>query len=86
LLDFLQKNPKLKVEISGHTDNVGTAGHNLKLSTDRAKAVYEYIIQHDIENARLSYAGYGFSQPIDANDTEEGRANNRRTEFKVVGN
>ena len=86
LLELLQKNPKLKIEISGHTDNVGAAEHNLELSGNRAKAVYIYLIQHGIAATRLSFAGYGFSQPIDDNTSEEGRANNRRTEFKVMGN
>ena len=86
LLGFLRKNPKLKIEINGHTDNVGSAEHNLELSGNRAKAVYEFLVQHDVAVSRLSYAGFGFSQPIDVNTTEQGRANNRRTEFKVVGN
>jgi len=86
LLGLLQKNPKLKIEISGHTDNIGTADHNLTLSGNRARAVYNYLVQHGIAAARLSFAGYGFTQPIDDNTTEEGRANNRRTEFKVMGN
>jgi outer membrane protein OmpA-like peptidoglycan-associated protein len=86
LLDLLQKNPKLKIEISGHTDNMGTAEHNLELSGNRARAVYSYLIQHGIAATRLSFAGYGFSQPIDNNSSDEGRANNRRTEFKVMGN
>jgi outer membrane protein OmpA-like peptidoglycan-associated protein len=86
LLGFLQNNPRLKIEISGHTDNIGTADHNLELSGNRAKAVYQYLLQHDIDKTRLSYTGFGFSQPIDLNTTELGRANNRRTEFKVLGN
>jgi outer membrane protein OmpA-like peptidoglycan-associated protein len=86
LLGLLNENPKLKIEISGHTDNVGSAEHNLELSRNRASAVYDYLLQHDIAKTRLSYAGYGFNQPIDINTTEQGRANNRRTEFKVMGN
>ena len=86
LLELLQKNPNLKIEIRGHTDNIGTEEHNLELSRNRAGAVYNYLIQHGIAGSRLSFAGYGFSQPIDLNSTEEGRANNRRTEFKVLGN
>jgi hypothetical protein len=86
LLGFLQKNPKLKIEINGHTDHVGSAEHNLELSRNRASAVYEFLVNHDIAKTRLSYAGYGFSQPIDVNSSEQGRANNRRTEFKVVAN
>ncbi len=86
LLGFLEQNPKLQIAIGGHTDNVGTEEHNLVLSQNRAKAVYGFLVQHGIAPARLSYEGFGFSQPIDANTTEHGRANNRRTEFKVVGN
>jgi len=86
LTGFLQKNPALKIRIAGHTDNVGTEEHNLALSRDRAKAVYEFLLQHNIAPVRLSFEGYGFSQPVDVNTTEQGRANNRRTEFKVVGN
>ncbi|MCX6307012.1 MAG: OmpA family protein [Bacteroidetes bacterium] len=86
LIGFIRDNPKLKIEISGHTDNVGSAEHNLELSRNRANAVCEFLIQHNIAKTALSYAGYGFSQPIDVNTTEQGRANNRRTEFKVVGN
>ncbi len=86
LTGLLLKNPKLKIEISGHTDNAGTAEHNLELSRNRAKAVYEFLVQHEIAASRLTYEGYGFSKPIDVNTTDQGRANNRRTEFKVVGN
>ncbi len=86
LIRLLQKNPKLKIEISGHTDIEGTAEYNLELSGNRAQTVYEYLIQHGIEKGRLTHAGYGFTRPVDVNSTEQGRANNRRTEFRVVGN
>jgi outer membrane protein OmpA-like peptidoglycan-associated protein len=86
LTTFLRNNPKLKIEISGHTDNVGSAPHNLELSGNRARAVYNYLVGQGIESARLSSAGYGFDRPVDVNSTEQGRANNRRTEFKVIGN
>jgi outer membrane protein OmpA-like peptidoglycan-associated protein/Tol biopolymer transport system component len=86
LLVLLQKNPRLKIAINGHTDNVGSVEHNLELSGNRAKAVYQYLVDHNIDAGRISYQGFGFSMPIDANTTEQGRANNRRTEFKVVGN
>ncbi len=85
LIDFLNQNTKVEIEISGHTDTQGTAAHNKILSENRAKTVYEYLIQHNIDKARLSYKGYGYDKPIATNDTEEGRALNRRTEFKVVG-
>lgn len=86
LTGLLQKNPRLHIEISGHTDNVGTPQHNTELSLHRAKAVFDYLIRHGIVPSRLTYTGYGLSQPMDTNDTEEGRANNRRTEFKITGN
>lgn len=74
----------LQIEISGHTDNIGTEAYNLKLSEQRAKAVVSHLISKGIDKKRLIYKGYGFSQPIAANDTEEGRQMNRRTEFKVL--
>lgn len=84
LIVFLQKNPALHIEISGHTDNEGSDMHNLALSQNRAQAVFDYLIASGIAAEKLSYKGYGESTPIDGNDTPEGRANNRRTEFKVV--
>lgn len=84
LVDLLKKNPKMNIEIGGHTDNKGSKEYNQLLSENRAKAVYTYLIDHGIANTRLSYKGYGLEKPIDTNDTDEGRANNRRTEFKVI--
>ncbi|MEI7499369.1 MAG: OmpA family protein [Bacteroidota bacterium] len=86
LLGLLQRNPKLKIEISGHTDNVGAEEYNIELSGNRASAVYNYLVQNGITASRLSFTGYGFNKPIDNNTTDEGRANNRRTEFKVLSN
>jgi outer membrane protein OmpA-like peptidoglycan-associated protein len=84
LVKLLQDMSSLKIELSGHTDNVGSALYNQKLSENRAKTVVEYLINYGIDKDRLSYKGYGFSQPIASNDTEEGRQLNRRTEFKVL--
>src|SRR6185503_2378676 len=84
LVDFLTVNPGLKIEISGHTDNVGNDQLNQTLSENRAKAVYQYLVDNKIDPGRLQYKGYGKTQPIAANDTDEGRAKNRRTEFKIV--
>lgn len=84
LADLLAKNPKLKVELGGHTDNVGKDDYNLTLSENRAKAVMTYLVENGIAPERLTYKGYGKTQPVDTNETEAGRANNRRTEFKVV--
>jgi outer membrane protein OmpA-like peptidoglycan-associated protein/tetratricopeptide (TPR) repeat protein len=86
LTDLLKKNPMMKIEISGHTDNIGDEKYNQTLSENRAKAVYDYLIAHSIVKERLSYKGYGESKPINTNDTDAGRANNRRTEFKVIDN
>jgi outer membrane protein OmpA-like peptidoglycan-associated protein len=83
LIDFLRNNPRLKIEVSGHTDNVGEKGYNIELSTKRAKAICNYL-EKFIDSARLAYAGYGSSVPVLTNDTEEGRAKNRRCEVKIL--
>ncbi len=85
LLNLLKNNSNMSVEIRGHTDNIGSAEYNKVLSEKRALSVYTYLIKHGIDTQRLKYKGYGLSIPIDTNETEEGRANNRRTEFKVLG-
>ena len=84
LVDFLTKNPTVVIELGGHTDNVGNSNSNQILSDNRAKAVYNYLVEKGITTERLSTKGYGDTQPIASNDTEEGRAENRRTEFKVL--
>ncbi len=84
LAHLLIENPRMCIEIAGHTDSQGGDSHNLELSLNRARAVYQYLITQGIDPSRLSYIGYGKSHPIDTNDTPEGRANNRRTEFKVT--
>ena len=84
LKDLLVSYPNLKIQINGHTDNVGSDADNLKLSEDRAKAVLEYLTTNTIEQSRLSYKGFGESLPIDTNDSEEGRKKNRRTEFVII--
>jgi outer membrane protein OmpA-like peptidoglycan-associated protein len=84
LVDFLTVNPTLYIEISGHTDNVGNDQANQILSENRAKAVYTYLVANKIDPARLRYKGYGKTQPIAPNDTDEGRSKNRRTEFKII--
>ena len=86
LLKLLTDYPKLKIEISGHTDNRGSRATNTKLSNNRAKAVYDYLIANGIDATRLTYKGYAFDQPIATNDTDEGRQQNRRVEFKVLSN
>ncbi len=84
LIKLLNDVPTMKIEISGHTDNVGSELYNQELSEKRAQAVVEYLMDKGVEQDRLTYKGYGFSQPVANNDTEEGRAMNRRTEFKVT--
>jgi outer membrane protein OmpA-like peptidoglycan-associated protein len=86
LYQFLQENPKLRIEISGHTDSVGTDLYNEELSDKRARSVYYYLTKKGISKKRLEYKGYGESQPIAPNSNAEGRARNRRTEIKVLGN
>lgn len=81
---WLKENPKVKVEISGHTDSVGSASYNQKLSEARAKAVYDYFVSQGVDKFRLAYAGYGKERPIASNDTEEGRAQNRRVELNII--
>lgn len=85
LAAWLLDNPELKIELGGHTDNKGTPSHNKTLSENRAKAVMDYLINVGINPERLTSQGYGETMPIDTNDTDEGRAQNRRTEYKVVG-
>ncbi len=86
LIVFLTINPKVTIEISGFTDNVGDAKSNQLLSENRAKTVYQYLINNKINASRLTFKGYGALQPIAPNTTEEGRSRNRRTEFKIVSN
>ena len=74
-------NSTLKIQINGHTDDVGTDIDNQKLSEQRAKSVMNALIARGINPIRISYIGYGESKPITSNDTEEGRSTNRRTEF-----
>lgn len=84
VVDFLNRNTKVEIEISGHTDAIGTDESNLKLSQGRSQAVVDYLIGQGISASRLVAKGYGEGRPIDTNDTDEGRANNRRVEFTVT--
>ncbi|MDR3047001.1 MAG: 23S rRNA (adenine(2503)-C(2))-methyltransferase RlmN [Bacteroidales bacterium] len=86
LTAYLTNHKNLSVEIGGHTDNQGGDEYNLQLSLERAKTVYHYLITKGILPSRLSFRGYGKTKPIADNETEQGRATNRRTEFKIVGN
>lgn len=84
LAQLLSKNESLRIRILGHTDSTGSEEDNLALSQDRAKAVYQALIDAGIDASRLSYQGLGESDPIDTNDTAAGRQNNRRTEFILI--
>jgi outer membrane protein OmpA-like peptidoglycan-associated protein len=84
LTELLKKNPGIWIEIGGHTDNTGTRKHNETLSEERAKAVMEYLTANGVEATRLSYKGYADLVPIADNRTEEGRSQNRRTEFTII--
>lgn len=84
LQDLLVANPDMKIELRGHTDNQGTVEFNLKLSEERAKSVADYLVEHGIDRRRISSVGFGKSQPIDTNDTPEGRSRNRRVEYRVL--
>jgi len=84
VVKLMKDNPTLKIQINGHTDNVGKPADNLALSNNRAKSVVEYITLKGIDAKRLSYQGFGATQPVADNNTEEGKAQNRRTELKVV--
>jgi outer membrane protein OmpA-like peptidoglycan-associated protein/Tol biopolymer transport system component len=84
LLELLTKNASIRIEISGHTDNVGTPQYNIDLSTKRANSVKDYLVSKGIAQDRLTAIGYGQTMPIADNTTEEGRAKNRRTEFKII--
>ncbi len=83
LQQFLQSNPSVRIEIHGHTDNVGTEQANQLLSEQRAKAVCDYLILGGIAPDRLRYKGFGERIPVASNDTAEGRQKNRRTEFVI---
>jgi outer membrane protein OmpA-like peptidoglycan-associated protein len=82
--EFLKSNPDIKIEIAGHTDNVGKAATNLKLSQARAKAVTDYVISKGIAKTRIVAKGYGMTKPVADNKTKEGKAQNRRVEFTIL--
>lgn len=84
LHELLKLNPTMKIEVGGHTDNVGTANYNLVLSENRAKAVAQFLIDNGVGTNRISSKGYGLTMPIGNNATEVGRALNRRTEIRVI--
>jgi outer membrane protein OmpA-like peptidoglycan-associated protein/tetratricopeptide (TPR) repeat protein len=84
LIKLLKDNPSVKIELSSHTDEIGSDDYNMRLSFSRSNSVVDYLITKGISPSRLIPKGYGESVPIDKNDTEDGRQNNRRTEFKIL--
>lgn len=86
LLSLMLDMPSLKIEISGHTDNIGSESFNELLSQKRADAVVNYLVEKGIDKNRMIAKGYGQSNPVESNNTPEGRASNRRTEFEIVEN
>lgn len=83
LASLLSEVPRLRIQINGHTDNVGDVASNQALSEQRAKAVHDFLIAKEIDASRLKYKGFGESKPMESNDKPDGRAKNRRTEFEV---
>lgn len=84
LIKLMKNVPTLVIEISSHTDNIGTPEYNMKLSQARAQTVVDYLVQNGISRDRLVAKGYGATKPIASNETDEGRQLNRRTEFKIL--
>ena len=84
IVQLLKENATLKIEIIGHTDNVGKSSDNLKLSASRAQSVVAYLAARGIDPGRLIAKGLGDTQPVASNNTEAGRSQNRRTELKVI--
>ena len=84
VVEFLKTNPTVKVEIAGHTDSKGSDQYNINLSDGRASSVRSYLLEHWIDEARVSSKGYGEEVPVESNETDEGRQKNRRVEFTIL--
>lgn len=84
VVTLIMDNPTIKIEIAAHTDNIGNADYNLKLSEKRAKTVVDYLFDNDVPTERIVAKGYGLKKPMVPNDTEENRALNRRVEFSII--
>ena len=82
---YLNENPTFSIGIYGHTDNVGDPSSNLSLSNARALGVVNYLVAKGVAPKRLSHKGFGETDPLESNETEEGKAENRRTEFVLLG-
>ena len=86
LLTYLNNNPKIRIMISGHTDDQGSEDYNLELSIDRAKSVYNWFINNGIESNRLKFTGFGKTHPLFIDTDEKSRTLNRRVEVKLLDN
>jgi outer membrane protein OmpA-like peptidoglycan-associated protein len=84
LIKFMGQYPEVQVEISGHTDDVGTDDDNMALSKNRAKSVYNYLVEHGVKAERLRFRGFGETKPLAPNDSDEHRQQNRRIEFRIL--
>ncbi|MBQ1606046.1 MAG: OmpA family protein, partial [Bacteroidales bacterium] len=84
LYNILSEKPSLRIEIRGHTDNIGSEGYNKKLSVERAASVYNYLLEKGIPKTRMKYRGFGPNVPVADNNTEQGRELNRRVEIFIV--
>jgi outer membrane protein OmpA-like peptidoglycan-associated protein len=83
---LLKENPSIEIEMSAHTDSHGSDDYNFKLSDNRARSCMEYILSKGISASRITSKGYGESMPVADNETDEGRQQNRRVEFKIMKN
>jgi len=86
VVQFLKENPKVEIELSGHTDNIGSDKYNLELSQKRAESCKEYLVKMGITSNRIIPKGYGKNKPIAPNATDAGREQNRRVEFTILKN
>ena len=84
VVGMMEKNPSLVIEIGGHTDNTGTDSHNIMLSGRRAEETMKYLASKGVASERITSKGYGMEEPVASNETEEGKAKNRRTELKIL--
>src|SRR5690606_24350824 len=84
LVSVMNKYSGMRIELGGHTDSTGDPAANRDLSLARAESVKAYLVGKGIDAGRIATAGYGSTRPVDTNDTEEGRQNNRRTEFRII--
>jgi outer membrane protein OmpA-like peptidoglycan-associated protein len=84
IINILNSNPRMVVEIGGHTDNIGSPEYNMELSNKRVGSVVKYLIKYGAEKKQIKAKGYGMTKPLAENTTEEGRKKNRRVEMKIL--